>query len=50
MDMEQINRLGKSRRFLKETLGYLEGGSDEFIEKIQNSIKNFGGKIYYPLK
>ena len=46
----RINRLGKSRRFLKETLGYLEGGSDEFIEKIQNSIKNFGGKIYLSSK
>ena len=46
----RIKRLGKSRKLLKETLGYLEGGSDEFIETIQNSIKALGGKIYLSSK
>ncbi len=42
----RIQRLGKSRRFLKETLGYLKGGSDQLIESISNEIELLGGKIY----
>ena len=46
----RIRRLGKSRHFLKEHLGYLKGGSDEFIKCISNRIKSLGGKIYLSSK
>ena len=46
----RIQELGKSRRFLKETLGYLKGGSDQLIESISNEIELLGGKIYLDSK
>ena len=46
----RIRRLGKSRHFLKEHLGYLKGGSDEFIKCISNRIESLGGKIYLSSK
>ena len=46
----RIRRLGKSRHFLKEHLGYLKGGSDEFIKCISNRIESLGGKIHLSSK
>lgn len=41
----RIRRIGQSRRWLKETLGYLEGGSERWIEALQNRIIENGGEI-----
>jgi len=41
----RIRRIGQSRRWLKETLGYLEGGSDRWIEAIAQRIRELGGEI-----
>jgi protoporphyrinogen oxidase len=41
----RIRRIGQSRRWLKETLGYLEGGSDRWIEAIEQRIRELGGEI-----
>jgi protoporphyrinogen oxidase len=41
----RIRRIGQSRRWLKETLGYLEGGSDRWIEAIERRIRDLGGEI-----
>ena len=41
----RIRRIGQSRRWLKETLGYLEGGSDRWIETIEHRIRELGGEI-----
>ena len=41
----RIRRIGQSRRWLKETLGYLEGGSDRWIEAIEHRIRELGGEI-----
>ena len=41
----RISRLGKSRRFLKEILGFLEYGSKQFIDKIESQIKKNEGNI-----
>jgi protoporphyrinogen oxidase len=42
----RIRRIGQSRRWLKETLGYLEGGSDRWIDAIEHRIRELGGEIY----
>jgi protoporphyrinogen oxidase len=41
----RIRRIGQSRRWLKETLGYVEGGSDRWIEAIEHRIRELGGDI-----
>jgi len=41
----RIRRIGQSRRWLKETLGYLEGGSDRWIDAIEHKILELGGEI-----
>ena len=41
----RIRRIGQSRRWLKETLGYLDGGSDRWIEAIEQRIRELGGEI-----
>jgi len=41
----RIRRLGKSRKFLKETLGYLKYGSIQLINQLSNSIIQRGGII-----
>lgn len=41
----RIRRIGQSRRWLKETLGYLEGGSDRWIDAIEHRIRELGGEI-----
>ena len=41
----RIRRIGQSRRWLKETLGYLDGGSDRWIEAIESRIRELGGEI-----
>ena len=41
----RIRRIGQSRRWLKETLGYLEGGSDRWIGAIEHRIRELGGEI-----
>tara|TARA_B100001248_G_scaffold115480_1_gene86414 strand:+ start:182 stop:1489 length:1308 start_codon:yes stop_codon:yes gene_type:complete len=41
----RIKRLGMSRKFLKEYLGYLAGGSKELIDSLESSILKNGGKI-----
>ena len=46
----RIKRLGKSRNLLKENLGYLKSGSDEFIKCISNRIQTLGGKVYLSSK
>lgn len=46
----RIKRLGQSRHLLKEHLGYLQGGSDEFIQCISKRIESLGGKIYLSSK
>ena len=42
---KRINRLGRSRKFLYEVLGYLEGGSKSLIDSIANKIQKNGGEI-----
>jgi len=41
----RIRRLGKSRRRLKETLGFLSGGSQQLIEAMAAAIHKGGGII-----
>ncbi len=41
----RIRRIGQSRRGLKETLGYLEGGSQRWIEALAGEIRRRGGTI-----
>ena len=41
----RIRRIGRSRRWLKETLGYLEGGSERWIGTIESRIRELGGEI-----
>jgi len=41
----RIRRIGQSRHWLKETLGYLEGGSERWIEALQDRIIENGGEI-----
>ena len=41
----RIRRIGLSRRWLKETLGYLEGGSDQWISALEGKIRQLGGEI-----
>ncbi len=41
----RIRRIGLSRRWLKETLGYLEGGSGRWIEALAARIVKGGGEI-----
>ena len=41
----RIRRIGQSRRWLRETLGYLEGGSDRWIEALAGRIRAMGGEI-----
>ena len=41
----RIRRIGQSRRWLKETLGYLEGGSERWIEALEHKIRQLGGEI-----
>ena len=43
----RLRRTGTSRKsLLQEELGYLEGGSDTFIDRIAQEIEALGGKIY----
>ena len=44
---ERIKRLGMSRKFFKEYLGYLSGGSKELINSLESSILKNGGKINF---
>ena len=54
----RIKRLGKSRKYLVENLGYLNNGSLDLINKLENIIKKNGGVIHlsnpvlciYPIK
>jgi protoporphyrinogen oxidase len=41
----RIRRIGQSRRWLKETLGYLDGGSDRWIQALAARIEALGGEI-----
>lgn len=42
----RIKRVGKSRRnIFQESLGYLEGGSDTLLNKMEQKILEMGGKI-----
>lgn len=41
----RIRRIGLSRRGLKETLGYLEGGSQRWIDALAAEITRLGGSI-----
>jgi protoporphyrinogen oxidase len=41
----RIRRIGQSRRWLKETLGYLDGGSERWIEALELKIRELGGEI-----
>lgn len=41
----RIRRLGQSRRRLKETLGYLNGGSQQLIDALAAAIHQGGGEI-----
>ena len=42
----RIKRVAKSRKSLfKESLGYLQGGSDTLLNALEEKIKNLGGKI-----
>ncbi len=41
----RIRRLGQSRRRLKETLGFLTGGSQQLIDALAASIRLGGGEI-----
>jgi len=42
----RIRRLGQSRRFLKETLGFLSGGSRQLIDAMAGAIQAGGGEIH----
>ena len=41
----RIRRLGQSRRWLKETLGYLEGGSQRWINALEQRLLELGCEI-----
>ena len=41
----RIRRLAQSRRHLKETLGFLNGGSQQLIDAMAAAIREGGGKI-----
>lgn len=41
----RIRRLGQSRQQLRETLGYLEGGSQILIDAMEAAIRRGGGQI-----
>jgi len=41
----RIRRLGQSRRRLKETLGFLSGGSQQLIDAMADAIRVGGGEI-----
>ena len=41
----RIRRLGQSRRWLKETLGYLEGGSQVWIDALEARLRELGCEI-----
>lgn len=41
----RVRRLGQSRRRLKETLGFLDGGSQQLIDAIADAIRAGGGEI-----
>lgn len=41
----RIRRLGQSRRRLKETLGFLKGGSQQLIDSLAAAIQQGGGRI-----
>ena len=41
----RIRRLGQSRRWLKETLGYLEGGSQGWIDALEERLRALGCEI-----
>lgn len=41
----RIRRLGQSRRWLKETLGYLEGGSQRWIDALEKRLRTLGCEI-----
>ena len=41
----RVKRLGMSRKFFKEYLGYLSGGSKDLIDSLEFSILKNGGKI-----
>ena len=41
----RIRRLGQSRRRLKETLGFLSGGSQQLIDAMAEAIRAGGGEI-----
>ena len=41
----RIRRLGQSRRWLKETLGYLEGGSQRWIDALEQRLRELGCDI-----
>jgi protoporphyrinogen oxidase len=42
----RIRRLGQSRRWLKETLGYLEGGSQRWIDALEQRLRELGCEIH----
>ena len=48
----RIRRLGQSRRRLKETLGFLSGGSQQLIDATADAIRAGGGEIQlnHPVK
>jgi protoporphyrinogen oxidase len=41
----RIRRLGQSRRWLKETLGYLEGGSQRWIDALEQRLRELDCEI-----
>lgn len=41
----RIRRVGTSRRWLKETLGYFNGGSTSWIKPLADRIQSLGGEI-----
>ncbi|QNI52783.1 flavin containing amine oxidoreductase family protein [Synechococcus sp. BIOS-E4-1] len=41
----RVRRLGQSRKKLKETLGFLKGGSQQLVDALEASIRNRGGEI-----
>ncbi len=48
----RIKRLGLSRKKFKETLGFLQGGSNQWITKLEKKLKEFGVQILlsHPVK
>ena len=41
----RVRRLGQSRKQLKETLGFLNGGSQQLVDAMEAAIRNRGGQI-----